>query len=428
MNINDFALIAMLGLLGLWIFEASGANIGNLGEEHGHHVLKIRGMGEKTALIRLPPAVARAIDRAVGGREHGPILRNTYGTRMDRHATSRRLKALADGAGIRIARMHPHMFRHTFVTTMLDAGVGLRDVQIAARHADPRTTMRYDRARKNPDPAPQLHPRRLRGIRNLSSRHAELPRCVQRILCNNSLVGSCEMTPRGPAIRERRNHTATTAPVSADKIYYCRNVKRKHIGFTVAVVVSIGLAVSVALLRQTADAAETPPLLASDLVVDESVPEYKLLQDALRIDLDRRAGESQHFALVPKTRPPDLLRMSIGSDGTHSVVDTYQFGQQWLHSLVELAAQPTDTCEGIRDEQSSGMCVRDGSLTRVAPEMPSLRHVTVYFTGNVSTTPKVGDPETDRARTFWTEVEMVPLDEAAWFTDVVTRGRAALQR
>ena len=32
---------------------------------------------------------------------------------------------------------------------MLDAGVDLRDVQIAARHADPRTTMRYDRARKN---------------------------------------------------------------------------------------------------------------------------------------------------------------------------------------------------------------------------------------------------------------------------------------
>jgi len=38
------------------------------------------------------------------------------------------------------------MLRHTFVTIMLDAGVDLRDVQIAARHADPRTTMRYDRA------------------------------------------------------------------------------------------------------------------------------------------------------------------------------------------------------------------------------------------------------------------------------------------
>jgi hypothetical protein len=32
--------------------------------------------------------------------------------------------------------------------------VDLRDVQIAARHADPRTTMRYYRARKNLDRHP----------------------------------------------------------------------------------------------------------------------------------------------------------------------------------------------------------------------------------------------------------------------------------
>jgi integrase/recombinase XerD len=40
------------------------------------------------------------------------------------------------------------------LTTSFDAGVDLRDVQIAARHADPRTTMRYDRARKNLDRHP----------------------------------------------------------------------------------------------------------------------------------------------------------------------------------------------------------------------------------------------------------------------------------
>jgi integrase/recombinase XerD len=56
--------------------------------------------------------------------------------------------------GVHAARMHPHMLRHTFVTTMLDAGVDLRDVQIAARQADPRTTMRYDRARKSLDRHP----------------------------------------------------------------------------------------------------------------------------------------------------------------------------------------------------------------------------------------------------------------------------------
>ena len=42
----------------------------------------------------------------------------------------------------------------TLPVTSLDAGVDLRDVQIAARHADPRTTMRYDRARKNLDRHP----------------------------------------------------------------------------------------------------------------------------------------------------------------------------------------------------------------------------------------------------------------------------------
>ncbi len=153
-NPNDFALIAMLGLLGLRIFEACGASISDLGEEHGHRVLRVRGKGGKVVLVPLPPAVARAIDQAVDARYRGPILRNTLGGRMDRHAATRRLKLLAEAAGIRMPRMHPHMLRHTFVTTMLDAGVSLRDVQIAARHADPRTTMRYDRARKTLDRHP----------------------------------------------------------------------------------------------------------------------------------------------------------------------------------------------------------------------------------------------------------------------------------
>jgi integrase/recombinase XerD len=153
-NPYDFALVAMLGLLGLRIFEATSANIGDLGEEHGHRVLRVCGKGTKIVLIPLPPAVSRAIDRATANRTNGPILLNSRDARMDRHAATRRLRHLAQQAGVRIDRPHPHMLRHTFVTTMLDAGVDLRDVQIAARHADPRTTMRYDRARKNLDRHP----------------------------------------------------------------------------------------------------------------------------------------------------------------------------------------------------------------------------------------------------------------------------------
>jgi integrase/recombinase XerD len=150
----DFALVAMLGLLGLRIFEATGTDIADLGEEHGHRVLRVCGKGTKIVLVPLPPAVGRAIDKAIGARTRGPILLNSRGTRMDRHAATRRLRRLAGTAGIRITRTHPHMLRRTFVTTMLDAGVDLRDVQIAARHADPRTTMRYDRARQNLDRHP----------------------------------------------------------------------------------------------------------------------------------------------------------------------------------------------------------------------------------------------------------------------------------
>ena len=153
-NRCDFALVTMLGLLGLRIFEATGSNIEDLGEEHGHRVLQVRGKGDKVVLVPLAPAVTRAIERSIDDRTAGPILLTSRGTRMDRHCATRRLRRLAEQAGVRVPRMHPHMLRHTFATTMLDAGVDLRDVQIAARHADPRTTMRYDRARKNLDRHP----------------------------------------------------------------------------------------------------------------------------------------------------------------------------------------------------------------------------------------------------------------------------------
>jgi len=109
-----FALVAMPGLPGLRIFEATSADIADPGEEHGRRVLRVCGKGTKVVLVPLPPAVARAIDRAAGARIRGPILLNTRGARMDRHAATRRLRRLAEAAGIQVARAHPHMLRHTY--------------------------------------------------------------------------------------------------------------------------------------------------------------------------------------------------------------------------------------------------------------------------------------------------------------------------
>lgn len=147
---DDAALITMLGLLGLRISEACQANIADLGTERGHRTLHIIGKGNKPALIPLPVPVTRTLDLAVAERLEGPILRTRSGARMDRCAASRIVARLAKRAGI-THRVGCHCLRHSYITAALDAGVPLRDVQIAARHADPRTTTRYDRARGNLD-------------------------------------------------------------------------------------------------------------------------------------------------------------------------------------------------------------------------------------------------------------------------------------
>jgi hypothetical protein len=68
------------------------------------------------------------------------------GSRLDRHAAGRIVRRLAKRAGID-KPISPHSLRHAAITAALDAGCSLRDVQDFARHADPRQTRRYDRAR-----------------------------------------------------------------------------------------------------------------------------------------------------------------------------------------------------------------------------------------------------------------------------------------
>jgi integrase len=92
--------------------------------------------------IPLAPRTARAINLAIDERTEGPIFLAPDGRRLNRHGAGR----IARRAGI-TKPVGPHTLRHAFITAPLDAGVPLRDVQEAASHADPRTTMRYDNSR-----------------------------------------------------------------------------------------------------------------------------------------------------------------------------------------------------------------------------------------------------------------------------------------
>ena len=130
----------LLALNGLRVSEALGADIGDYGLERGHHTLRITRKGGTPALIPMAPRTARTVYQAVGDREEGPIFVHN-GHRMERHHAARIIRRLPRQAGID-KKISPHSLRHSFITAALDAGVPLRDVQEAASHADPRTTMR----------------------------------------------------------------------------------------------------------------------------------------------------------------------------------------------------------------------------------------------------------------------------------------------
>jgi integrase len=114
-------------------------------------------------------------------RTHRRLIADGRGP-IDRHALDRVVKRIGRRAGVSV---HPHQLRHTLATQAInrgmrleaiaallghrtmhmtltyariadrvvavDAGVPLRDVHEAASHADPRTTMPYDRARVSLD-------------------------------------------------------------------------------------------------------------------------------------------------------------------------------------------------------------------------------------------------------------------------------------
>lgn len=147
------ALIRLLVANGLRVSEAIEADVAQLGHERGHRVLRILGKGSKAARVALAPPTARAIDTYLDGRTEGPLFCTATGNRLDRAAVWRLIRRLAGRVGLGDLELSPHSMRATSITLLLDAGASLRDAQDHARHADPRTTRGYDRARGNLDRA-----------------------------------------------------------------------------------------------------------------------------------------------------------------------------------------------------------------------------------------------------------------------------------
>src|SRR6185437_3060027 len=156
------ALVAVLLLTGARVSEVIGADVEDLGTEHGRRILWVtRGDGQRRRLTLPAPAAAR-IDAYLAERDgqaqcrrYAPaepraLFATASGNRLfaaDVWRIVRRLAARADLPDQLACRLGPEAMRHSFATLYLDAGGSLGDLQRVMGHTDPRTTRRYDRTR-----------------------------------------------------------------------------------------------------------------------------------------------------------------------------------------------------------------------------------------------------------------------------------------
>lgn len=152
LTVHHAALAYLLGINALRASEAAAVRIEDYAETLlGHRVLHLVGKGNKPATMPITVPVLRVLEACRGERVEGPlVLRPVSGKPVDRRDVYRMVQRIAKAAAIP-RHISPHSLRHAAITNALDAGVPLRDAQILARHADPRTTEHYDRARGNLD-------------------------------------------------------------------------------------------------------------------------------------------------------------------------------------------------------------------------------------------------------------------------------------
>lgn len=179
LGLRDRAMLSLMLRTGIRRMDVLSATIGALSQHQGHRVLRVLGKGAKERTIKIPVDCWRDLEAwleaAAAVRLHEPntplfvgLRRVRTGQRRDPqkppiyNVIGNGQKPLAEKAVWKVVErtvraagiegnITPHSTRHTFITLALDGGAPLHKVQVAAGHADPRTTERYWRTKENLD-------------------------------------------------------------------------------------------------------------------------------------------------------------------------------------------------------------------------------------------------------------------------------------
>ncbi|MBT8423141.1 MAG: tyrosine recombinase XerC [Gammaproteobacteria bacterium] len=145
-DVRDRAIMELLYSSGLRLAELVSLNLGEIDAADG--TVRVTGKGNKERIVPVGRHALAAIDswqrvRAnLADAAENALFVGVRGARISPRSVQAMVKRRATESGLP-QRVHPHLFRHSFATHMLESSGDLRGVQEMLGHADISTTQVY---------------------------------------------------------------------------------------------------------------------------------------------------------------------------------------------------------------------------------------------------------------------------------------------
>jgi integrase/recombinase XerD len=147
-DFRDAAMLELMYATGIRVSELIGLTVNSINWHVGYLVAS--GKGEKERIV---PIGRKAYDKVkqyveiarpllLKGGNCSLLFLNCFGRGLSRQGFWKIVKGYAALAGLE-KKVHPHTFRHSFASHLLEGGADLRSVQIMLGHADISTTQIY---------------------------------------------------------------------------------------------------------------------------------------------------------------------------------------------------------------------------------------------------------------------------------------------
>jgi integrase/recombinase XerC len=146
LDVRDLAIMELLYSSGLRLAELLALDLGDIDFED--RTVRVLGKGSKTRIVPVGREARQALQQWLRERgqfvqpEQRAIFVGRNGRRLGGRAVQLRVAAHARRQGLPVG-VHPHLFRHSFATHLLESSRDLRGVQELLGHANIGTTQIY---------------------------------------------------------------------------------------------------------------------------------------------------------------------------------------------------------------------------------------------------------------------------------------------